>query len=124
MVLKYNGAISDPQPLPGGTGQGSLLGMLIFIIELSDAGMPVPPQITSSGTADVISRDSPLSAVSDTEIRLKYIDDQTQGEVLRLDTVLDLNYEKSGPRLYNDRHGHVLPPEKTHLQTRLNEINQ
>ena len=113
MVLKYNGAISDPQPLPGGTGQGSLLGMLIFIIELSDAGMPVPPQITSSGTADVISRDSPLSAVSDTEIRLKYIDDQTQGEVLRLDTVLDLNYEKSGPRLYNDRPGHVLPPEKT-----------
>ena len=43
MILKYNGAESDPQSLPGGSIQGSLVGILLFIIELSDAGMPVPP---------------------------------------------------------------------------------
>ena len=44
--------------------------------------------------------------------------------MVRLDQVLDLNHEKYGPRLYNDRHGHVLPPKRTLLQTRLNETNQ
>ena len=34
MILKYQGKWSDPQSLPGGTGQGSLLGMTLFIVEL------------------------------------------------------------------------------------------
>ena len=65
MVLKYNGAISDPQSLPGGCGQGSLLGGIMFIVELSDAGMPVPDQIVAPGTYDIISRDSPLPVATD-----------------------------------------------------------
>ena len=54
---------------------------------------------------------------------MKYIDDQTQGEVVELTTALDLNAEQAGPRLYHDRHGHVLPPHRSVLQTRLNDIN-
>lgn len=92
----------------------------MFIVELSDAGMPVPEQIEQPGTYDVISLVSPLPAVTPREVRVKYVDDQTQGEVLRLDRVLDLNTNKEGPRLYNDRHSHVLPPDKSILQTRLN----
>ena len=124
MVLKYDGAVSDPQSLPGGCGQGSLLGGIMFIVELSDAGMPVPEQMERPGTYDVISLDSPMPAVTQREVRLKYVDDQTQGEVLRLDRVLDLNADTSGPRLYKDRHGHVLPTHRSILQTRLNEIHQ
>ena len=48
MTLKYNGEVSDPQSLPGGAGQGSRLGMYLFLIELSDAGMPVPSQDDTS----------------------------------------------------------------------------
>ena len=58
------------------------------------------------------------------EIRLKYVDDQSQGEVVRLDTDLDLHSDVAGPRLYHDRHGHVLPPEQSLLQRRLNQINE
>ena len=72
MVLKYNGAESDPECLPGGSIQGSLIGILLFVIELSDAGMPVPSQMDES---DVVSVSSPLLAVTDKEIRLKYVDD-------------------------------------------------
>ena len=124
MVLKYKGAVSDSQDLPGGSCQGSLLGCIIFLVELSDAGMPVPPQPSLTGVKDVVSLDSPLQFSTEDEIRLKYIDDQTQGEVVRLDTNLEMNIETAGPRLYHDRHGHRLPSNKSILQTRLNQIQE
>ena len=65
MTLKYNGEVSDPQSLPGGAGQGSRLGMYLFLIELSDAGMPVPPQ---DDISDIKSVPSPLAAITDNEI--------------------------------------------------------
>ena len=86
--------------------------------------MDVPVQAIAPGTNDVISLESPLPAITKDEIRLKYVDDQTQGEVVRLDTGLELNSEVKGPRLYHDRHGHVLPPESSQLQNRLNQIKE
>ena len=124
MVLKYDGAISDPQPLPGGSGQGTLLGMVFFCVELSDAGMPVPSQPVTPGIIDVKSVSSPLPAVTENEIRVKYVDDQTQGEVVRLDRDLELHSDAAGPRLYHDRHGHKLPPGNSLLQKRLNQIQE
>ena len=124
MVLKYDGEVSEPQDLPGGSVQGSLLGIIFFIVELSDAGMPVPAQPAPDGTNDVISVESPLPSISEKEIRVKYVDDQSQGEVVRLDTDLVLNAEEAGPRQRRDRHGHQLPPERSLLQTRLNQIEE
>ena len=108
MVLKYKGETSSPQLLPGGSVQGSLVGIILFLVELSDAGMPVPPQI---GDNDLISVPSPLPAESNTEIRLKYVDDQIQGEVRELNTAINLNGDKSGPQPYHNHHCHILPAE-------------
>ena len=124
MVLKYKGEVSSPQSLPGGSVQGSLVGIILFIIELSDAGMPVPQQPTTKDVIDVKSMELPLPSITENEIRLKYIDDQTQGEVVQLKTALNLLEDQTGPRLYHDRHGHVLPPERSLLQTRLNQIDE
>ena len=66
MTLKYQGEWSDPQSLPGGTIQGSFLGMIVFVVEISDAGMPVPEQ---AGPQGLISVGSPPPAVTETEIR-------------------------------------------------------
>ena len=121
MVLKYNGEISSPQSLPGGSVQGSLIGIILFIVELSDAGMPVPAQM---GDNDLISVPSPLPTETENEIRLKYVDDQTQGEVIQLNSALNLNGDKSGPQPYHNRHGHVLPTENSRIQTRLNQIEE
>ena len=35
-----------------------------------------------------------------------------------------MHAQQVGPRLYHDRHGHVLPPENSLLQTRLNQIQE
>ena len=121
MVVKYQGAVSSPQPLFGGTVQGSLIGIILFIVELSDAGMPVPQQ---TSTNDVISLPFPTPTATENEIRLKYIDDQSQGEVVNLETALDLHSKQNGPRVYHDRHGHILPQQHSLLQRRLNDINE
>ena len=73
MGSRYDGAVSDAQPLPGGSGQGTLLGMVFFCVELSDAGMSVPTQpVVTPGINDVASVKSPLPAVTQNEIRVKY----------------------------------------------------
>ena len=71
MELKYKGAISSPQSLPGGTVQGSELGILLFIVEHSDAGMDIPVQPLDG--QDVFSVSQPLPAVTQKECRLKYL---------------------------------------------------
>ena len=38
MVVRYKGAVSDPRDLPGGGPQGTLLGLLLFIILINDLG--------------------------------------------------------------------------------------
>ena len=38
MVVRYMGAVSDPRDLPGGGPQGTLLGLLLFIILINDLG--------------------------------------------------------------------------------------
>ena len=43
---------------------------------------------------------------------------------MRLKDGLELNAERTGPRLFHDRHGHILPSEQSALQTRLNQIQQ
>ena len=43
---------------------------------------------------------------------------------MELKNALNLNSNQVGPRLYHDRHGHVLPPENSLLQTRLNQIQE
>ena len=111
MTVKYKGVLSAPQSLPGGTVQGSELGILLFIVELSDAGMAVPSQpIQIDNVTDINSLPQPSPAVTSDECRLKYVDDQTHGEVLRLDTDLQLNGNIDGPRNFHDRHGHLLQP--------------
>ena len=43
LVVRYKGAQSQPHPLPGGSPQGDELGQLLFLVEVSDAGMDPPP---------------------------------------------------------------------------------
>ena len=112
MTLKYNGAQSSTQPLPGGSVQGSELGILLFIVELSDAGMDIPQQPQRiPNIVDVYSLPQPQPAVTQSECRLKYIDDQTQAEIIHLKAALQLSKNSDGPRDYHARHGHVRPPE-------------
>ena len=123
MIVRHKGVSSSEYPLPGGAGQGCLLGVLSFIVAISDAGMAVPEQPEEDPHIDdVISVWHPEAAVNEFEVRQKYIDDQVQGELLRLDQDLcPLPNDFIGPRTYHDRNGLVNKPN-TRLQMRLNDI--
>lgn len=65
----------------------------------------------------------PPEAVTDEEIRLKYIDDLSLGESVALDTSLCSRLHRSGSLNYHDRNGLVLPENNSRLQTRLNDLS-
>ena len=99
------------------------LGMLLFLVEVSDMGMHLSPEVPGPCTIDVTSVAAPPpAAVTTNEIRVKYIDDVSMGEAVRLDTNLCSSRDRSGPREYHDRHGLVLPADNSVLQRQLNDI--
>ena len=42
MILRYNGAQSSRHLMPGGSPQGALLGILLYLVYVSDVGMEIP----------------------------------------------------------------------------------
>ena len=71
MVVKYKGQTSGIKSLPGGGPQGTLLGLLLFIILINDLGY----EGQTNNTGEVITSRKNLKTVN--EIHLKYVDDLT-----------------------------------------------
>ena len=114
MILRYKGVQSSRHWMPGGSPQGALLGVLLYLVYVSDIGMDLP-QISSPvpGETDLTSVPfPPLPAVTESEARLKYVDDLSIGECVRLDTQLSL--QPNNGDLF-------LPP--TLLQKRLDDVS-
>ena len=115
MILKYKGKQSMKHLMPGGSPQGTLLGVLLYLVYVNDIGMDLPPVRPSEpGVIDLPScAFPPPAAISETEARLKFVDDLTVGECVRLDK-----------KLQQDKNVLVLPPDQSVLQRRLNDIHQ
>jgi hypothetical protein len=124
MILRYKGVQSSRHFMPGGSPQGALLGVLLYLVYVSDIGMDlpnIPP--TVNGIIDLPSVPfPPPAAVSDLEARLKFVDDLSLAECVRLDTQLCPSNDHAGPRVYHDRNGLLLPPDQSVLQQRLDEM--
>ena len=114
MILRYKGSQSSRHFMPGGSPQGALLGVLLYLVYVSDIGMDLPSILpTNDDVIDIPSvQYPPPPAVSEQEARLKYVDDLSLAECIRLDTALILD----GDAL-------LLPPAHTKLQKRLDEIS-
>ena len=98
--------------MPGGSPQGTLLGVVLYLVYVSDIGMD-PPQPTPAvpGVVDLPSVEfPPPPATSELELRLKFVDDLSMAECVRLDT-----------QLHKGQGGCSL--EESVLQRRLNEIS-
>ena len=114
MILRYKDTQSSRHSMPGGSPQGALLGVLLYLVYVSDIGMnlpSLPPQI--SGVTDLPSVSFPPDpAVSEDEARLKFVDDLSLAEKITLDSQL----ETLGDSL-------ILNSSKSLLQSRLNELS-
>ena len=54
MFLKYKNAQSSEQYLPGGGPQGVTLGLLMFLVEVNDAGMDLPQNLLSQSMLEML----------------------------------------------------------------------
>ena len=115
MLVRYKGKESGVKSLPGGGPQGTLLGLLLFIILINDVGFE--DQLNNIG--EVYTRKNHLKKAN--EIHLKYVDDLTLAEAVHLPTQLEHvpDQKRQRPDNYHSRTGHTLPLEKSKVFKKL-----
>ena len=74
MVVRYKGETSEPRQLPGGGPQGTLLGLLLFIVLINDAGFGEQ----TNNVGEIITCKKRIKEFN--TIHLKYVDDLTVAE--------------------------------------------
>ena len=78
MIVRYNGKKSSSKSLPGGGPQGTLLGLLLFLVLINDLGF----DNQKNNTGELITRRNNLKAAN--VLHLKYVDDKTLAESINL----------------------------------------
>ena len=116
MTVRYRGASSSVHSLPGGCAQGNVIGMQLPLLQLSDLCMD-PVKYVATQAGDTLTVPAPAPAMIDTELRLKWIDDVSYAEAIRLEKVLEKSEDKFiGPREYHERRKWVLKKSAAKIQ--------
>ena len=120
MVVRYKGSTSSSKPLPGGGPQGTLLGLLLFLVLINDAGF----DDQKNDTGENITRRKHFKAAN--TIHLKYVDDLTMAEAIKMkEKLVSVPVsERPLPDTFHARTGHVLPREQSTLHHQLLETQQ
>ena len=127
MCIRYAGQVSSERKMPGGGPQGTLLIVLLFILQVNLAGAPcLPPPTLPPGVAGP----EPLPSGSEvlpchdqhkTENK-KFVDDLTMLEAVSLDDLIP-KQPFIGPLNFHERHGLILPRDKTISQHKLKDLH-
>ena len=130
MILRFRGCVADPKDIPGGMPQGTLLGVILYILYINPVGFP--SEITISISDFLHDYWSVLDTIPDLPTRsetlpptvqsIKFMDDATIQEKINLKTELATNLDCSGPLPSweldpNQKNGLVLPAQNTELQS-------
>ena len=120
MVVRYKGATSSPKSLPGGGPQGTLLGLLLFIVLINDVGFM--DQINNVG--EVITSRKNMKRAN--QMHLKYVDDLTLAESIPLkDHLVQVPCtERPLPDTYHARTGHALISKDSKVFKQIEEVNE
>ena len=115
MIIRYNGASSSPVPLPGGGPQGTLLGLLLFLVLINDVGFDGQ----TNEVGDIITSKKRIKEFN--EIHLKYVDDLLIAESINMKEQLVSVpvQDKPLPDVFHARTGHHLPLEKSKVHIQL-----
>ena len=120
LLVRFLGENSSIKPLPGGGPQGTLLGLLLFLVLINDIGFDGQ----NNNTGELLVSRNKFEELN--RIHLKYVDDLTVAEAIKLEEKL---VQKSAdeiiqPLNYHERTGQHLPPESSEVQKELLEIEQ
>ena len=115
MVVRYNGKHSSTRCLPGGGPQGTLLGLLLFLVLINDLGF----ENQKNNAGELITRRNNLKAAN--VIHLKYVDDLTIAESINLKDNLTFVPEsvRPLPDTFNTTTGHILPNKNSQVYKQL-----
>ena len=115
MLVRYKGKQSSIKDLPGGGPQGTLLGLLLFLVLINDTGFE--GQLNNAG--ELLTSKRNMNKVN--RIHLKYVDDLTLAEAINLPEKLTSlqKSERTLPDNFHARPGHILPAENLAVQHQL-----
>ena len=124
MVENYKGATSNEHSLPGSLSQGDELAVILFLVAMSDVGLPPPLPLLPLLPGDISVCVPPLPPpVSDDEVRIKWIDDVSIGETIDLGLLVE-GPDFIGPRNIHELHNLQLPSAESRVQTKLKEVEK
>ena len=113
MIVRYRGKASKARKLPGGGPQGTLLGLILFIILINDLGF----NDQKNETGEIITCKRKMKELN--EIHLKFVDDLTLAEAVSLKTQLTDKPNRPQPDNYHARTGQELKPENSKVYRQL-----
>ena len=128
MCVRYNGATSADQDIPGGGPQGGLLTVILFDLQVNLAGAPCPvvhllPPLVPGPESDITQAGPlPLCHQSENILKKKYVDDLTLLEAINLKNSLVPAPPLFGPPNIHEQPGLHLPPEHAVLQHQLSDL--
>ena len=128
MCVRYNGAESDEQDIPGGGPQGGLLIVILFDMQVNMAGAPCPvpsllplghegPEIDPQQAGPL-----PLCHLKEKTMKKKYVDDLSLLESINLISTLVPAPPIIGPSNLHEQPGLVLPADQSVLQHQLADL--
>ena len=132
MILRFRNFSSDPKDLPGGCPQGTLIGVILYILYINPIGYPgeITLQINDQ-IIDYKSQMEPLPELSPKNITLpatvnsaKFMDDATLQEAVDLRTALASKLDRSGPLPWWESSGKLLPNANTFLQSEIDTLKK
>ena len=121
LILRYKGGCSSKKALPGGSPQGTRLGLFLFLILINAVGYNHLEKKTGLLITKNMHKRKPQQ-----NIHLKYIDDLSMAEAINLREKLVENPDPnpSRPFTFHDRTNHVLPPGACLLQEQLDSLQK
>ena len=128
MCVRYNGAESGAQDIPGGGPQGGLLTVLLFDLQVNLAGSPCPilPLLPHGEEGPEVEPQQhgplPLCHQQDKMLKKKYVDDLSLLEAVDLTTALVHFTPIIGPPNIHEVPGLALPPDLSILQHQLADL--
>ena len=103
MIVRYKGARSSQKSLPGGGPQGTLLGLLLFLVLINDVGF----ENQLNNTGEMASSKQNMKEAN--KIHLKYVDDLLLAEAIDLKAKLvPSESDRPQPDCFHARTGHKL----------------